>query len=115
MPQAGPPLRLTYEEATAKLLIMSWNPGSGVWALTQITDDSGYHICILQKSWPSTAEALPAVRRSFAHAAGQTILARAPAAVELIAKDESAACAGASPLCGSPKAAAGADSRLSAS
>ena len=84
MPEAGP-----YEEATAKLLIMSWNPGSAVRALTQIIDDSGYHICILQESWPATAEALPSARWSFAHAADQTIVARAPAAVDLIAKDES--------------------------
>ncbi len=74
--------RLTMREAGAKILLCSWNPGSGARNLVDIIDNSGYNVVALQEAKESRMHELPQDRWASVLQSEQFIGARKPATCE---------------------------------
>ena len=70
--------RLSYADATGRLLLMSWNPGWGAKNLAQIIDTRGYHVVAVQGARPDFLSNLSRDRWSYVIANQQFIGVRYP-------------------------------------
>ncbi len=72
--------RVPFWDAVQRMAVMSWNPGRGCRALSQVVDGRGYHLVILQEA-PASVD-LDSDRWSVAtDASNQLVAARVPATV----------------------------------
>ena len=92
--------RLSYADATGRLLLMSWNPGWGVKNLAQIIDTRGYHVVAVQEARPDFLSNLSRDRWSYVIAYQQFVGVRHPNLVQShMAEEIEKKSAGTSPLC----------------
>ena len=74
--------RLSYADATGRLLFMSWNAGWGARNLAEIIDTRGYHVVAVQEARPDFLNKLDRDRWSYEIKYGQFVGARYPNWVE---------------------------------
>ena len=73
---------MTYEEATSRLIFMSWNPGAGARKLAQVIDTVGYHVVAVQEARADFLSQLDPKRWSYVLEYDQFVGARIPSTVE---------------------------------